>query len=61
MATPSWSVLGQPFEAQIICTALLIGELLGYTWEHTTRSLVRGNVASYKLLPPQEPKHIRRL
>ena len=56
IVTPSWSVLGQPFEAHVVCTALLVGELLGYTWEHTTRNLVRGDSAPYKLVPPQEPR-----
>ena len=53
--TPSWSTLRQPFEGQLICTALLVGELLGYTWEHTTKNLVRSIPnASYKSLPSQE-------
>jgi len=53
--TPSWSILEQPYEGQIICTALLVGELLGYTWEHTTKNLVRSipNPA-YKPLPSHE-------
>ena len=53
--TPSWSILRQPFEGQIICTALLVGELLGYTWEHTTKNLVRSLPnPSYAPLPSQE-------
>lgn len=53
--TPSWSILEQPYEGQIICTALLVGELLGYTWEHTTKNLVTSipNPA-YKPLPSHE-------
>jgi len=50
--TPSWSTLGQPYEGQIICTALLVGELLGHTWEHTTKNLVRSPV--YKPLASHE-------
>ena len=53
--TPSWSILEQPYEGQIICTALLVGELLGYTWEHATKNLVTSipNPA-YKPLPSHE-------
>jgi hypothetical protein len=52
--TPSWSTLGQPYEGQIICTALLVGELLGHTWEHTTKNLVRSPV--YKPLSSHDYK-----
>ena len=56
--SPEWSALGQPYEAQLLCTALLMGELLGHTWEAATREIAEANeLTSYKPLEMHEPVH----
>ena len=56
IVSPTWSIVGQPYEAQLLCTALLMGELLGHAWECATRDVAMKNDATmYTPVETHEP------